>query len=373
VPRRSTLSFIACLVAMPICFGATNPQPSVTVVGERAPRYAVLDSLVAWYMQSHDVPNAELAVSFDGSVVFSHAYTNVGASEATPKTIFRLASNSKAWTSAAIDELMKSKTISGGEHVFDYLGIRDPLPAGAPVADPRVFDITIGELVDHTAGWDRAVAHFDPMHAMRKIAVDTQLGRPVQARDIARYMLAQPLQHAPGSTYAYCNVCYMLLGMVIEKASGQPYLDYVRSHVAYPIGVMDLVLSPTEDPRLPGEVATYASSATGLSPLHLDSDIPVPGPNGGDGEIREVGVAAGGLATSAESMLELMDRYAIWGLGSPPIGRSLARGGSAAGTNSYAHQRPDGVHYAIIVNRRDDEAFDAFHEDIDRALDAIAR
>jgi len=72
-------------------------------------------------------------------------------------------------------------------------------------------------------------------------------------------------------------------------------------------------------------------------------------------------------------MLKLMDRDAVWGLGSPPIGRSLGRGGSAAGTNLYAHQRPDGVHYAIIVNKRDDEAFHLLNEDVDRALDTVAR
>jgi CubicO group peptidase (beta-lactamase class C family) len=161
--------------------------------------------------------------------------------------------------------------------------------------------------------------------------------------------------------------------MVVEKASGQSYMEYVTQHVAKPIGVTDLVLSPTEGPRLPGEVATYASTQMGLSPLHLDSTTPVPGPSGGDGEIREVAQAGGGLATSAESMLALMGRYAIWGLGPPPSDGYLAREGAAAGTNTFARQRSDGTNYAVIVNYRNDSAFKAMYGQIDRALDAISR
>jgi len=361
------LAFALALVASRAGAGA----PAVVVSGTPNARYALLDARIASYLQTNAVPNAEFAVSVRGKVVFSHAYTNSAFSSEpiTTKTIFRLASNSKAWTCAAISQLIADGALTGSEPVFAYLGIHDPLPAGASIADPRVFSITVRELVDHRGGWDRSVAHFDPVHAMRRIAIDAGLNHPVSAVDVARYMLGQPLQHAPGTAYAYSNFGYLLLGLVIEKASGEPYLTYVQTRVAQPLGVSDLVLSPTEDPRLPGEVV-YASSERGLSPLHLADTQPVPGYAGGDGEIREVSIAAGGLATSAESMLALMSAHAIWGLGSPPASGSSAREGAADGSNTFAKQRADGIDYAILVNRRNEEAFRALQSQLDRDLDA---
>jgi len=117
-------------------------------------------------------------------------------------------------------------------------------------------------------------------------------------------------------------------------------------------------------------VSAYASSERGPSPLHLADALPVPGYAGGDGEIREVSVAAGGLATSAESMLALMSAHAIWGLGPPPASGWSAREGAADGSNTFAKQRADGIDYAILVNRRDEAAFRVLESQLDRDFDA---
>jgi CubicO group peptidase (beta-lactamase class C family) len=374
-PGVALRALAATVLTCAFVLGATRAgadAPAIVVSGARSARYARLDARIASYMQTNAVPDAELAISVRGQVRLSHAYTNgaLSSEPITPKSLFRLASNSKAWTCAAITQLIADGALTGREPVFAYLGIHDPLPAGSSVADPRVFSITVRELVDHTGGWDRSAARFDPVHAMRRIAIDSGLDHPVSAEEVARYMLGQPLQHAPGTTYAYSNLGYLLLGLVIEKASGEPYLTYVQTHIAQPLGVNDLVLSPTEDPRAPGEVDTYASSERGPSPLHLADTQPVPGYAGGDGEIREVSVAAGGLATSAESMLALMSAHAIWGLGPPLAAGSAAREGAADGSNTYAKQRADGMAYVILVNRHNEEAFHALEKQIDRDLDA---
>jgi len=242
--RATAVTALTC--ALVLCATRAGADaPPIVVSGAPNARYARLDARIASYLQTNAVPDAELAVSVRGEVVFSHAYTNsaLSSENIAPKTVFRLASNSKAWTCAAIAQLMADGALTGREPVFAYLGIHDPLPTGAPVADPRVFSITVRELVDHTGGWDRGAAHFDPVHAMRRIAIDSGLDRPVSAVDVARYMLGQPLQHAPGTTYAYSNLGYLLLGLVIEKASGEPYLTYVQTHIAQPLGVSDLALA----------------------------------------------------------------------------------------------------------------------------------
>lgn len=129
-------------------------------------------------MRAQDVHDAELALSEGGRVVFSHAYAN-GGSVTAPATLFRLASNSKAWTSAAIYTLFQRGLISRSTRAFPYLGITQPLPFGTAV-DPRVYQITVGNLIDHESGWDDGVSpNFDPTHSMRQIALALNRSRPI--------------------------------------------------------------------------------------------------------------------------------------------------------------------------------------------------
>ena len=346
------------------------------VTGPTTATYAALDQAVLAFMQTESVHNAELALSESGTTLVSRAYTCPGALGATATTTtFRLASNSKAWTSAAIDVLINQGTVARATPAFNYLGITTPLPTTATV-DPRVLTITVGNLIDHESGWDDTVSpFFDPVHSMRTIALALGLTQAVSETQLTQYMLGQPLQEAPGTTYAYCNFCYLVLGMIVEKASGMTFIDYLTQKVATPIGVADLVLSPTLEPRLAGEVAHYDSPKTGPSAVNVSSSALVPAPNGGDGLVREVAAGAAGLATSAESMLKLMDHYVIWGVGPPPgPGYDWAREGSDEGTNTWAEQRGDGKHWSLLINTRQYTTPTAFTDvttQIDKLLDTL--
>jgi CubicO group peptidase (beta-lactamase class C family) len=298
----------------------------------------------------------------------------MGAATET-STLFRLASNSKAWTSAAIDVLMQQGTISRSTIAFGFLGVTTPLPSNATV-DPRVFTMTIGNLIDHKSGWDDAVSpFFDPTHRMRDIATALHITQAITGQQMVQYMLGQPLQEDPGTTYAYCNFCYDVLGMIVEKASRMAFIDFVTQYVATQIGVSRIVVSPTLEPRLSGEVPHYFSAYAGLSAVDVASSAPVPGPNGGDGLIREVDAPAGGLATSAESMLKLMDSYLIWGVGAAPsLGSGWSRSGSDEGTSTWAEQRPDGKRWAFLLNTRQfasPTAFSDFVTRMDQLLNAL--
>jgi CubicO group peptidase (beta-lactamase class C family) len=339
--------------------------------------YAAVDAAVFAFMEAQGVHNAELALSESGTTLLSRAYTCPGAIGAptAASTVFRLASNSKAWTSAALDVVIQHGTISRATTAFDYVGITTPLPSSATV-DPRVLSITVGNLIDHMSGWDDTVPpYFDPVHSMRTIALALGLTQAIDQTELVQYMLGQPLQEAPGTTYAYCNFCYVVLGMIVEKASGTAFVDFVNQQVATPIGVTNLVLSPTLEPRLPGEVGRYDSPNMGLSAIDVTSSTQVPAPNGGDGLIREVAAGAGGLATSAESMLKLMDHYLIWGVGpAPPFGADWAREGGDEGTQTWAEQRADEKRWAFLINTRNytyANAFSDFTTQVDKLLDSL--
>lgn len=311
-----------------------------------------LDGLVTVFMAENDVPNAELAVATAGKITFSHAYTNPAIATSTTQrsTIIRLASLSKAWTSAALYNLIAAHKIEPNWKVFRYLGITKPLPAKAHV-DPRVYDITIEDMILHESGWDDSISHFDPTFRMRQIALALGLTQPIDRTQEVRYQLHEPLQEKPGTTYAYCNFCYTVLGMVVAKASGMGYQTYMTKVLGSMLGENNVLISPTVGRRLRNEVAKYYNPYFGRSALYITSKRRYPWPYSGDSLLNEVAQGAGGLATNADSMLLLMNHYIIWGVGTPPpAGQSAAREGEMPGANTYAEQLSNGVNFAFLVN-----------------------
>ncbi|HLI95423.1 MAG TPA: serine hydrolase domain-containing protein [Candidatus Baltobacteraceae bacterium] len=332
------------------------PAPAVTgtpiaIVGTGS--NPTLDNDVVAFMVAHHVRNAELAVSNNGTAVLSHAYTytSIAPSTTTTQTIMRLASITKAWTSAALYNLILANKISTSTPIFKYLGITKPLPTTATV-DPRVYTITIQNMIDHESGWDDGVSpYYDPTFNMRQEALAVGLTHEIGLTDYVRYQLPQPLQEAPGTTYAYCNFCYTVLGMVVAKASGMSYDAYI-AQVAAGVGVNNVLSSPTVGARLPNEVAKYYSPYTGLSAVYVTSSKLYGDPYGGDDMALEVAQGASALATNAESMLALMNKYLIWGVGPPQPGADWARSGSMEGTSTWAEQMPNGMNYAFLINTR---------------------
>lgn len=336
-----------------------------------------LDKLVVRFMVAQHVPNAELAVSVKGKTTFSHAYTYRGLAKSTarPATIMRLASNTKAWVDGALYNLITEKKLDPNAKVFAYLGITKPLPKGVKV-DKRVYDITIEDMIVHKSGWDDSKPpYYDPTFKMREIALALHLKKAVRDVDYVRYQLGQPLQEPPGKVYAYCNFCYTVLGLVIEKATGMRFNDYIAKYVAGPLGLHDVLLSPTVGPRLPDEIAKYYSAYKGLSAVYVVSDKRYPYPYSGDDMVLDVAGGAAALATNADSMLAFMNKYLIWGVGTPEPGADWAREGAMPGTNTWAEQLPNGSNYAFLVNTRqyiygsDPTAFETLQGELERKID----
>ena len=99
--------------------------------------------------------------------------------------------------------------------------------------------------------------------------------------DIARNMDGEALQFKPGSQTAYSNFGYVLLGLVIEKISAQPYVTYLRNEVLIPMGANDVVLDGTlKSQNLSNEVS-YDHPAVGLPSANPKSSTLVPFTYGG--------------------------------------------------------------------------------------------
>ncbi len=256
------------------------------------------------------------------------------------------------------------------DHVFDLGqaggGILKLTPFGAP--DPQLGLVTVAELLAHTGGWDRVLSG-DPMFESVAIANALGIRSPPGPSDIARYMMGRPLDHAPGSTYAYSNFGYMLLGLVIEQVTGGDYLDFIHRTVFTPLEVADSevqlgrTLLADRSPREPW----YSDPNIGPNVFSPGQNVLLPD----GGFCLEAMEAHGGLITSARAYARFLGAY--WIDGSPRAGKGQdwTFFGSLPGTWTLARQRPDGVDLVAFFNQRTDSS-GLGYDDIQLLLDGAA-
>jgi CubicO group peptidase (beta-lactamase class C family) len=203
------------------------------------------------FMRRYQAPGLSLAISRHGHVVCREAFGMADTQSQERLTVehrFRIASVSKPITSAAVFTLIERGALRLSDRVFGVKGILGNTYEPPP-GSTWLGEITVEHLLTHTAGgWtnDRD----DPM--FREPQLD-------QAGLIAWTIKHQPLKTRPGTTYAYSNFGYCLLGRVIEKVTGRSYETYVRDTVLQRAGIRDMTIAGnTLAERQPREVRYYA-------------------------------------------------------------------------------------------------------------------
>src|SRR5262245_50546319 len=174
--------------------GALQPKKNkpIAVTGQPNPDLASFDDMMLAFLAKHDVPGAALAVTRDGMLVYARGFGIADhAGPVLPRALFRVASISKPITAVAILKLIEEGKLKLDDRAFAVLQLQPFLPKGRK-RDPRLKDITVRQLLQHTGGWDRDKS-FDPMFRSVDIAKAFQAPPPAQAQHIIRYMLGQPL------------------------------------------------------------------------------------------------------------------------------------------------------------------------------------
>jgi CubicO group peptidase (beta-lactamase class C family) len=273
--------------ATPTPTAADALEPSATpivngewrITGIDVPALASFDNTMQAFMQEQGIGAGALAVTHKGRLIMAHGYTwDADQSYAIqPTSLFRIASLSKSITAATVLKLVQDGHIDLDTRITDILTF-DP-PAGQAV-DPRLNDVTVAHLLYHQSGWDNEQMGYDPMFSDFRISEALGVHLPISQANIMTFMSGMPINQDPGTTFAYSNFGYMLLGRIIEAVSKQPYETYVKQNVLEPLGIEHAQLgqSPLEN-RLPGEV-TYHSDFKG--PTVFDATgANVPWPYGG--------------------------------------------------------------------------------------------
>jgi N-acyl-D-amino-acid deacylase len=221
------------------------------------PDLSAFDQSITGLMAKYNLPGATIAVARDGKLVIARAYGLADREHhvpTQPDSLFRIASISKTLTSTAILKLVDEGRLTLDTKVFPLLDQLQPPNGKQP--DPRLVNITVRQLLQHTGGWDTAVE--DPLALAPDAARELNVPAPVGPDDLIRYVMGRPLAFDPGARLAYSNFGYEVLGRVIEKVTRMPYEDYVKLAVLAPIGVhRTRVGRSTQARRVDGEVVYY--------------------------------------------------------------------------------------------------------------------
>jgi CubicO group peptidase (beta-lactamase class C family) len=214
---------LTALASPPRILLAQRPAPALP------PRARVL---IDQYMAEFEVPGLQLAYLRGSQVLHNGAFgvaDRKGPRPVRPDSRFRIASNSKAFTSAAILLLVERGQLRLADRVFAPDGI---LPQFSRIGPHRdwIHAITVHQLLTHTCGgWSNQSN--DPM--FEKPGFNHQ-------QLIVWTLRTHPLQHPPGEHYAYSNFGYCVLGRVIERVGGQPYAQFVQRNVMQPVQIFDM-------------------------------------------------------------------------------------------------------------------------------------
>ena len=237
-----------------------------------------LDAWVARTMETFQVPGISLALVKDDRVVVAKGYGVRRLGDPAPvdaRTLFGIASNTKAFTATALGLLVEEHKIEWDAPVVRYL------PAFA-LSDPYVTrELTVRDLLVHRSGLG--------------LGAGDLLWWPESTYDrkeIARRLRFIPLATSFRSAYAYDNVLYLVAGELIESVSGQSWEDFVATRILAKVGMTGSNVRHSAA-AAGGNVATPHARVEGsvrpIRPFSSDNTNP-----------------AGGINSSAEDMAKWM-------------------------------------------------------------------
>ncbi|PVH96100.1 beta-lactamase/transpeptidase-like protein [Periconia macrospinosa] len=325
----------------------TSPLPrnwsasgAVTGFNDNAGVTDALDNVMQSFMQEHGVRQAQVAASINGTVIAERAYTWAEEDRAIvqPDDKFLLASLSKMFTHAATKQLINDGLLNLTTAIYPLLGIQP--------ADKRANNITVLDLIYHTAGYDRLVTP-DLGFIFVQVARAKNSSAPATLRDVIDYVAARPLDFTPGTKTVYSNFGTMLLSYTITKLTGIPYHDFIKERV---LNGLEAELYETDSAKHVNDAIVQETKFTGINALQPMSNAKVPSVYGGDGAIKEETVGAFALKASATTISRFIGHNAVWGIGLREVFSN--RDGSLAGARSFA-QSTDKLDWALTLNTRE--------------------
>lgn len=260
---------------------ATGIRPAARAVVPEADLYEkarVLARTQIWKDINQGVASSGTVAIMDGGrVVYAEGFGMADRQKSLPvgpRTLFNIGSISKVFVATALMQLVDDGKVS----------LDDPVAQHLPefrMADPRDRQITLRMLLNHSSGLPGTTG-LNNFGVRRNPEVFTGL-----LETLAR----AHLKHAPGARAPYTNDGFTLAEMVVERVSGQNFLDFLQERVFDPLALADSGDGVGRQPERP--VAAYYQPDSGRrEPLEVLSVL-----------------GAGGLASTASDLCRFQDSF----------------------------------------------------------------
>jgi len=230
-----------------------------------------IDKVATDALAKTGVPSASIAVVKDGQIAYLHAYGNARldpVASAKPEMRYSIGSISKQFTAAAVLLLQEQGKLSLDDKVAKFIP-----------SLTRANEVTIRQLLSHTSGYQ----DYWPQDYVMPLML-----QPVTAQKILDTWAHKPLDFDPGTKWQYSNTNYVIAGLIVEKASGQPLLQFLQEKIFTPLNMKSV--ADTDKAKL-GDTDPTGYLRYALGP-------PRPAPKEGSGWL----FAAGELAMPAEDL-----------------------------------------------------------------------
>ena len=230
-PCRCPLCSILIVVLAAFSYFATTASAQTTAaVSDEAANY------VRSEMARQKIPGVALLVSRGGKILQAEGFglANVELQVAVkPETVFQSGSVGKQFTATAVMMLVEEGKV----------GLDDPLTKYFPDAPPSWKEITVRELLSHTAGFGDYPDKFD----FRKDWTEDELLKMVEGI---------PLAYPPGTKWEYSNLGFLTLGILIHRVTGEFYGDFLQQRIFHPLGMQTTRIISEAD-IIPNRAAGY--------------------------------------------------------------------------------------------------------------------
>jgi D-alanyl-D-alanine carboxypeptidase len=230
-----------------------------------------IDKLATEALSQSGVPSASIAVVRDGKIVYLKAYGSARLEPQTPASSnmrYSIGSISKQFTAAAMLLLQEQGKLSLDDKVGKFV----------PELT-RANEVTIRQLLSHTSGYQ----DYWPQDYVMPMML-----QPVTSAKILEMWARKPLDFDPGTKWQYSNTNYVIAGVIIEKVSGKPLLQFLKENVFAPLGMASVA---NIDEKKLGDTDPTGYMRYALGPLRA-------APKEGPGWL----FAAGELAMTAEDL-----------------------------------------------------------------------
>ncbi len=183
-----------------------------------------LNAALAKSFEDNGIPGAQVALFNKEEIFFSQSYGLKNKTENLPvdnNTLFRAGSTSKTFLALAIMQMVNQGKFSLQDDVAEML---PELNIINPFAD--TYPVRVIHLLEHTAGFDDM--HFRNMYNLNEPNISL-----VDATN--RDSATLKVRWKPGTRHAYSNPGYAILGVIVEKFSGQSYEAYLTENILVPL------------------------------------------------------------------------------------------------------------------------------------------